>query len=243
MSLNQIIHEHKPEVSGQKGKKKAPTKEEKELLEEKIELLKDEIIPKNPPAKKSPGRPRKNPPKTDTPTETKQVPTNASILANQLKCRSRIKHLKALTAAFPETLMPILQEAPIATFTYEELGYLIECCKVTIRDEVDIKTTPEVFTKALQTTENLALQIAASSDNDYIKELIFLHRFTEAAKADPAISTELKILGCEVQSYIPSNPFIRLSMNLFRLACDVYAVNRLNTVTGSPAIDPKFASL
>ncbi len=225
MSVSKIIEGHKKN----KDLSKDEQKEKNELIEElvaQVEVPKPEP-PKAPPKKR--GRP---PSKSPTPrkqewerNESKpEMPVNE--VADRLKKRKIIRELRMLRVAFPEILNDFLSRIDPYHCTYADLQNLLTSCKDAVRDDADANWGPAMGEQMLETAESVIISFATQNQDNYLGNLMHLKNFTEEAKKNRAIETELKILGCEMTSFLPDNPFLRLAFNLLQVATSVFHKNQ-----------------
>lgn len=240
-------------------------KETKQLAEQMIgDLRKEGTIappPTTPPTSKRPvGRPRgstsKSPsasrsrsgdfdlgaqmpiPPPQFPSSAKQQPEDNSpeAIANRMKCRRLIRKLRAYKRNFPELLGEDLAHVNPHACNYEQLTALIDSCKEVIGDEIESMTTPDIMGSILDSVEQVAVSAAMQADPESAtKKLVHLQNFARAAKSDPCIALDMKLIACEWVGIVPQNPYFRLGLNLLRCAGNLMRENSMAAaVTASP---------
>lgn len=223
MSVSKLIEGHKKN----KELSKEEQQEKDELVGELVTQLETKPAPPKPPPKKR-GRPSKSP----TPrqqewerNETKpEMPVNE--VADRLKKRKIVRELRMLRSAFPEILNDFLSRIDPYNCSYKDLENLLASCKDAVRDDADANWGPAMGEQMLETAESVLISIAVQNQDNYLGNFMHLKNFTEEAKKNRAIETELKILGCEMTSFLPDNPFLRLAVNLFQVATTVFHKNQ-----------------
>lgn len=224
MSVSKIIEGHKKN----KDLSKDEQKEKNELIEElvaQVEVPKPEP-PKAPPKKR--GRPSKSPTpkKQEWERNESQPEMPVNEVADRLKKRKIIRELRMLRAAFPEILNDFLSRIDPYSCSYADLNNLLSSCKDAVRDDADANWGPAMGEQMLETAESVIISIATQNQDNYLGNLMHLKNFTDEAKKNRAIETELKILGCEITTFLPDNPFLRLAFNLLQVATSVFHKNQ-----------------
>lgn len=230
------------DILGNHGKgNKLSAKETKAQAEKLIaELQKEGTVPVQPQAQPSP-KPRGRPPGSRSKSPGPRAPPNVEInippqvppnqktpeeVANGMKCKRLIRKLRAYKRNFPELLGKDLASVNVHLCSYEQLNQLIDSCKEVIGDEIESQCAPDFLGSLLDGAEKAAVSMAMGAEpGSGVQKLIHLRNFAQAAKADPCISMDLKLIACEWVGMIPQNPYLRLFMNLARCAGEVFVKN------------------
>lgn len=240
MSTSDVIRERKKSLDKQKEKVEEVVMEK--MAEElninpdiQIEQPKKRGRPKTVSKSKSPSR------DYNLPEAKVQKTEDVSTVTNRLKARQRIKELKYLRATFPEVLERDLSMVNPHMCSIEQLDALLEACRTAVRDDADINDSPDFLPKLLKSGEGFLLKFAASSSNDKIRSLLLLKNYAERCKQDKVIGTDLKILSCTLNSYMPDNPAYRIIFNMLKIACDVYNENATVMMLSKGIDNPKYS--
>jgi hypothetical protein len=240
MSVGKIIEQHK--------KSKTLTKEEQKQRDELVEELVAErqTEPPPPPPPKKRGRPSKSPTPRPKPLpeewqrDKTQEAIPVNVIADRLKKRKLLKELRMLRASFPEVLEPFLCRVNPYEGSYAELSMLVSSCKEAVRDETDAQYGPAIAENVLSSIETVMIKVASENRDNFLGSFVHLSSFTKEAVANKAIDTELKIIGCEMTSFLPDNPFLRLLLNLTQVAVNVYHKNVANELMDNIANDERY---
>lgn len=170
-----------------------------------------------------------------------QKTEEVSTIASRLKARQKIKELKYLRATFPEVLEADLARVNPHACSLAELDILLDACRTAVRDAADICNSSDFFPNLLKSGEGFLLQFAAHSSNDKIRSLILLKNFTDKCKQDPVIATDLKLLSCTMNSYMPDHPAFRIIFNMLKIAFDVYNENATIIALSKGVDNPKYS--
>lgn len=190
---------------------------------------------------KSPGPAR---PPNFVPSTPEQFPQSKSPeeIANQMKCKRKIRKLRAYKRNFPELLGKDLAEVNPHQCSPEQLDALIDSCKEVIGDEIESRCAPDLLGSLLDQAETAAVHIAMSAEpGSAAEKLIHLRNFAQAAKSDPCIAMDLKLIACEWVGVIPQNPYLRLLMNLGRCAGEVFGRNAQAAAGDQVAVSEQFS--
>lgn len=249
-SVNKILETH--------SRVPQDPKETKQIADQMLSDLSHEgMVPPAPaktppPSKRGPGRPRGSTSKSPGPGPrpkakeiealSSQMPTMAQsasspeAIAEKMKSKRLIRKLRAYKRHFPELLGEDLSSVNPHACTYDQLVQLIDSCKEVIGDEIENQTMPDVMGSLLDNLELAAVRIATEADPDSAaKHLIHLRNFSRAAKADPCIAMDLKLIACEWTGIMPQSPYLRLAINLFKCASGLVQQNMTQVASLSTA--------
>ena len=200
--------------------------------------------PKTPPSRsKSPRAAAANIELPDFPRPQEEGDGNAKAAANRLRCRKMIGKLRAYHRNFPELLAMELNHINPHLLTYEELTELVDSCRDVIKDEVESLATGNIVAELIDGIETAALQYASSSDNESVQRLSLLRNLKNAAVNDPAIALDMKLIACEFSGFMPNSPYLRIGINLARVACTVIKENASAAINNEVASQRRFSDL
>lgn len=223
MSVSKLIEGHRKN----KELSKEEQKEKDELVDELVTHLETKPVPPKTPPKKR-GRPSKSPTPKQQEWERNETKPEMPVseVADRLKKRKIIRELRMLRVAFPEILNDFLSRIDPYNCSYKDLENLLNSCKDAVRDDADANWGPAMGEQILETAESIIISFASQNQDNYLGQLMHLRDFTEEAKKNRSIETELKILGCEMTTFLPDNPILRLAVNLFQVATTVFHKNQ-----------------
>lgn len=240
MSTSDVIRERKKSLDKEKEKTEGV------IMEKMVEEL--NINPDtNPEPPKKRGRPKtvsksKSPSRDFTIPDAKvQKTEEVTTVTNRIKARQKIKELKYLRANFPEILEADLCRINPYECSLPQLDSLLDACKTAVRDAAEIHNSSDFLPNLMKSGEGFLLKFAASSSNDKVRSLLLLKNFADKCKADPVIATDLKLLSCTMNSYMPDNLAFRIIFNMLKIACDVYNENATLLMLSKGMDDPKYS--
>ena len=150
--------------------------------------------------------------------------------------------LQAYAQYFPELFGGILQSVDIESSSVEDLYALANVCKETVLASTQIHTAPNLVENLINGMELSILNVAANSDDDTTRQLINLRGLSKAIKSDPIIASDLKFISIDLLDWVPSNPYIRLGMNIAKVGYGVFMHNAYGGKQGSePSNSEKFS--
>lgn len=260
-SVNDILAERNkaPKSAGTPAATKAAAKQQtaelaKDLQAEGI-INNNGTAPVTPPPKPARGRPRTNsngsktPPRSKSPNVTlpdefpQQHQTDPSVVAQRLKCKQLISKLRSYHRHFPELLGAELNAVNPHLCTFEQLQELIESCREVIKFEVESLATGNIAEQFLDGLETTAMQVAASSESEWAQKLVLLRNLKQACMEDQAIMLDMKLIACEFSGFMPNSPYVRLGINICRVAAEVIKTNFATSMNNSVAGESRFSEL
>lgn len=154
-----------------------------------------------------------------------------------------ISKLRAYRKHFAHILGADLDSFNPQTCTVEQLQFVLDSCKQAVADEVEGEMAPHLLEEAIVAAENNAVNIGLTASDPTVQKLVYLRGFAQAAINDPAIATDLRIISIEMMGFLPTNPYVRLGMNLLRVGYGVVLANRQDEMLNQRAADPSFKEL
>lgn len=216
-------------------KPKELSKQEQKDYDEKAKILVEELrasgCKEQPPKyetsaqqQKKRGRPPgKSPKRTTTPEPQQKISAKEAV--QQIGKEKIITKLHAYATYFPELLGNMLNQVDIESASVQDLIDLTAVCKQTVASTLQIHTAPNMIENMIDSIEASILKIAIESQDENLAHLRKLRGVALAIKSDPTIAADIKLISIDLLDYLPSNPYIRLGMNIAKVAYGVFMYN------------------
>ena len=204
-------------------------------------------MPDSAPAKKKPGRPRKNSdpgqqapatPQQPVPPKSPRRPSGPDLLgkqeaaqqasaqqvADEIANKAIIRKLMLYVRKFPEFAPPPSYNPYVHTPQGNLL--VIQAMELAIHAEIEFLTAPAVIRDSIVQAEKGAMWWAMKNpDNPAAAVVSKLHQTSDAVLSDPACDLDIRLLECQVSDFLPKNPKWRLALNAGRVILKTFANN------------------
>lgn len=237
-SINKIL-------ANSSGSKKTPSQEAREAKDHQDEIVKELVKDSAPPPveKKPRGRPRSSStektaaaPKAP-PSNLPEIPLNAAPVvghapsplspADQIDNEMTIATLQAYTQMFPEIIGNKLDGYNPYLHPPAENKRIIESIASNARDKTTLATMPYAIATTLHKSEDFAMYWAVSNPTHRLSPMVLdLEGIASEVMQDPILSTELKLLQCELVKHMPKSPVLRIGLGLFNVVSTVMSNNK-----------------
>lgn len=211
--------------------------------------LKKDVTSGVPPRQSQQDQPRRGPGRPKGTTSKSKSPARPAIdhqktaetIVEELGRGRLIKKLKAYLKFFPGIVGSSLSGFDPRTAPIEQLRAVVQGCKDAIGDELTMSSVPGGLETLLDKIETAAVTTGRASGDKRLKHLILLNGFAKKAREDPAIMGDLMLIGIDLMSLIPTNPYYRLAFNIFKAASATYEENLMTGLRGdgsTTSVDP-----